>query len=449
MQEKMQKKSFNRYLWALTLPIVLQNLVTTALNLLDTVMIGRVGETELAAVGIANQFYFLYSLFIFGIAGGTGVLIAQLWGAKDKEVIKKVLGRSLLTAMALTSFVVLFGSGVSEWIIGLFNKDADIVRVGSEYLRITLLGYFFTSITFVFSSALRSINNTKLPMYASLVGLLTNGLLNYILIFGKLGFSPMHVKGAAIATITARTLECLVLLIAVYKLVPELTLSASDFEGLGQKMKKALQKITYPILINEACWGFGMVTYVALYAHLGIRATAAMQICSTVMNLFMVVAFGLSYSALVIVGNEVGAGSEKAVFEVSRHIRKMALGVSVFLAAVLFGISEPIMAFFNVSLEVKSMGMDILKVYSLMLPLRMINMLMIVGILRGGGDALFGTALQGSVMWFIGIPLTFVMGYVFKMPVPLVVGTVFVEEVIKGLWIQKRYKSEKWIKAMV
>lgn len=444
-----EKKKFNRYLWALTLPIVLQNLITTALNLLDTVMIGRVGETELAAVGIANQFYFLYSLFIFGIAGGCGVLIAQLWGAKETDTIKKVLGRALIMAMALTGVLVLVGSGVSEWLIGLFNKDAKIVSIGSEYLGITLLGYFFTSITFVVSSALRSINNTKLPMYASVVGLLTNGLLNYVFIFGKFGMTPLGVKGAAIATLIARTLECVVLMVCVYQCVPELSLKSNDFDGLDESVKKSLQKVTRPILFNEACWGFGMVTYVALYAHLGIQATAAMQICSTIMNLFMVVAFGLSYSALVIVGNEVGAGNNQGVFKASHHIRQMALKVGIVLSVLLFVISSPVMGFFNVSTEVKAMGMEILKIYSLMLPLRMLNMLMIVGILRGGGDALFGTALQGSIMWFVGIPLTFVMGYILKVSVPWVVGTAFVEEVVKGLWLQKRYKSEKWIKVMV
>lgn len=443
-----EKKSFNRYLFLLTIPIILQNLVTTALNLLDTVMIGRVGEVELAAVGIANQFYFLYSLFILGIAGGCGVLVAQLWGGQDKSNIKKVTARALLAAIGMTVVFVLAGSGFSEWIIQLFNDDPQIVSTGADYLRITLLGYLFTSITFVFSSSLRSINNTRIPMYASVFGLMVNGVLNYILIFGKLGIEPMYAQGAAIATLTARTLECLMLIYMTYKAVPELSLSMEDFKGLSDVMKKALEKVTFPILLNEACWGFGMVTYVALYAHLGTKATAAMQICSTIMNLFMVIAFGLSYAALVVVGNEVGAGKGAYAMQLSQNIRKLALKISLVLALALFGISEFSMTFFNVSPEVKQMAAQILMIYSLMLPLRMMNMLMIVGILRGGGDAFYGTVLQGSVMWLLGIPLTFVVGYVLKMPVPLVVGTSFVEEVVKGLLIQKRYREKKWIKVI-
>lgn len=285
-------------------------------------------------------------------------------------------------------------------------------------------------------------------MYASVFGLMVNGVLNYILIFGKLGIEPMYAQGAAIATLTARTLECLMLIYMTYKAVPELSLSMEDFKGLSDVMKKALEKVTFPILLNEACWGFGMVTYVALYAHLGTKATAAMQICSTIMNLFMVIAFGLSYAALVVVGNEVGAGKGAYAMQLSQNIRKLALKISLVLALALFGISEFSMTFFNVSPEVKQMAAQILMIYSLMLPLRMMNMLMIVGILRGGGDAFYGTVLQGSVMWLLGIPLTFVVGYVLKMPVPLVVGTSFVEEVVKGLLIQKRYREKKWIKVI-
>ncbi|SDK23479.1 MATE family efflux transporter [Natronincola ferrireducens] len=444
----MNKKSFNRYLFSLTLPIVLQNLITTGLNLLDTFMIGLVGETELAAVGIANQFYFLFSLFIFGIAGGTGVLIAQLWGGQDKQSIKKVLGRSLITATLLTGVFILLGSSFTEQIIKLFNKDLDIVSNGVQYLNITLWGYFFTSVSFVLASALRSINNTKIPMYGSLFGLVINGALNYILIFGRLGFSPMFVQGAALATLIARILECLILVYFIYRFVPELALSFNDFTGMQKNMKKALKKVTYPVLFNEACWGIGMVTYVGLYARLGTQAAASMQICSTIMNLFMVVAFGLAYSALVVVGNEVGAGNLDRAMEVSRKIRTMAVKVSVFLSILLFVIAGPVAMIFNVSLTVKNMVISILKIYSLMLPLRMMNMIMIVGVHRGGGDALYSTVLQGSAMWVVGIPLTFLMGYVFKMPFPLVVGTVFVEEVVKGILIQKRYRSNKWMRVV-
>lgn len=445
----MKASKFYRYLFALTVPIILQNLITTSLNMLDTMMIGRIGEVPLAAVGIANQFYFLFTLFIFGIAGGNGVLIAQLYGKKDFENIKKVFCRSLTTGITLTLIFSFIGLANAERIIGLFNKSPEIVTVGSSYLRITIVGYLFTGISFVLASALRSIKHTKLPMYASFIGLCVNGTLNYLLIFGHLGFPQLNTTGAAIATIIARTIECFILVIATVKWAPELSLKIEDFYTLSPLMEKSLRKVTLPILFNEACWGIGSVTYIALYAHLGTQATAAMQISSTIINLFMVIAFGLSYSALVVVGNEVGANEIKRAFESSKKIRHITVIVGVVIAAILFPLAPVVTLFFNVSETVQSMTQSVIQVFALMLPFKIMNMVMIVGVLRGGGDATFGSVLQGFTLWCIGIPLTYIAGFVLHQPLHYVVGISVVEELVKLVIITRRYHSKSWIKNVI
>lgn len=445
----MKKSTFYRYLFALTLPIILQNLITTSLNLLDTMMIGRLNENALAAVGIANQFYFLFSLFIFGIAGGSGVLIAQLYGKKDYETIKKVLSRSLISGMTLTLIFSFIGLAGAEKIIGLFNKTPYIVETGSGYLRITIVSYLFTSVSFVLASGLRSIKHTKLPMYASFIGLCINGGLNYLLIFGHLGFTALGTTGAAIATLIARTIECIILIVVTVKWVPELHLSLDDFYTLPPHMEKALKKVTLPILFNEACWGIGSVTYIGLYAHLGTQATASMQIASTIINLFMVIAFGLSYSALVVVGNEVGANDLKKAFEVSKKIRHLSLITGVTIAVILFPSAPVVVYLFNVSETVQVMTKNVLQIFALILPFRIINMVMIVGVLRGGGDATFGSLLQGFTLWGIGIPLTYVAGFVLHQPLHYVVGISVVEELVKLIIISRRYQTKTWIKNVV
>lgn len=445
----MKKKSFTSYLLTLTLPIIIQNLITTSLNLIDTFMIGRVGESELAAIGIANQFYFLFSLFIFGIAGGAAVLIAQLWGHNDRRQIKKVLAHSLMYASIIAGIFVTTGYMFTEEIISLFNSSERVLYHGSVYLNITLIGYLFTSISFVLAAGLRSVNHTKIPMYASVIGLITNIILNYMLIFGRAGFMPMGVQGAAIATLVARGIECLMLIYFVSHQVPELTLGLKDFTNLHSATKNILHKVTLPILCNEACWGLGMVTYVGLYARLGIPQAAAIQVCSTVINLFMVIAFGLAYSALVIIGNDVGAGNQEKVLWASQKIRALGWKVGVGLGVLLFFIAPSLSNMFNVTPEVKWLVTTVLRVHSVLFPLRMVNMIMIVGILRGGGDAMFSTVTQGLVMWCVGIPLTYVAANVLGWELPVVVSVLFVESVIQGIIIQKRYKSNRWIKKLV
>lgn len=445
----MSKKHFYRSLFYLTIPIVLQNLITTSLNLLDTLMIGRLGEIPLAAVGIANQYYFLFTLFIFGIAGGAGVLIAQLFGKKNYTSIKKVVARSLLTGVSLATVFAFIGLACAEDIIGLFNSTPEIISTGASYLKITIVGYLFTSISFVLASALRSVNETKLPMEASFLGLCINGFLNYCLIFGAWIFPTLGVEGAAIATIVARIIECFVLLLFTYKRVPELRMGLDDFFSMSPETYKALKQVTLPILFNEACWGIGSVTYIALYANLGAQSAAAMQISSTIINLFMVVAFGLSYSALVVVGNKVGAGELEGAFRSSLHIRGISRWIGCGVALSVFGVSSIVPQFFSVSETVMLMTRNVLLVFACMLPFRIMNMVMIVGVLRGGGDAAFGSLLQGCTLWLIGIPLTYLIGYVYHMPLHYVVGISVIEELVKLLMIRYRFKSRKWLKQLV
>lgn len=442
-------KKFYKNLLTITLPIILQSLITSSLNMLDTMMIGKVGEIELASVGIANQYYFLFTLFILGIAGGCGVLVAQLWGKNDRDNIKKVLSKSLIMSLLISLIFTFVGFMIPGKIMEIFNKNVLVVAIGSEYLRITVMSYIFTGISFIFASALRSIENTKLPMLASLLGLIVNATLNYVLISGNFGMPELKTQGAAIATLIARICECSMILFAIYLKGKVLNIKLSDLRGLSENLTKTLSTVTIPILLNEACWGLGNVTYIAIYARIGTGAAASMQICSTIMNLFMIFAFGLAYAALVIIGNEIGANREDTAIESSKKISRLSILISLVLSAVLFILAKPIISFFNVSDEVKLASNYILYVYSLVMVVKVYNSVMIVGILRGGGDTAYGSILQGITLWCIGIPLAFMAAFVLHLPVYFVVAFTAVEEIIKVFFMIKRFKSFKWIKNMV
>src|SRR3712207_3244096 len=273
-EDIIKDKAFYKKLFFITIPIVIQNLIASSLNMLDTLMIGKVGEVELAAVGIANQYYFLYSLIAMGIGAGCGVFIAQLWGKRDKENIKRALGIGLIGGGIISIMFMSVGIIIPEKIMALFNKDPRVIKIGSEYLVIVAISYFFSSITFNYAAALRSIENTVLPMVASFIGLIANGVLNYVFIFGKLGITPMGVKGAAIATVIARTTECLIILISVYAKNKVLNAKIKELISPSKKVIDAIYKVTIPIVLNEACWGLGNVTYAAIYGRIGTGAAA-------------------------------------------------------------------------------------------------------------------------------------------------------------------------------
>lgn len=413
--------------------------------MLDTLMIGKIGEVELASVGIANQFYFLFSLAIFGISAGCGVFIAQLWGKKDEKNIKKTLGVGMLLGGIVTVIFTLLGFFIPETIIGIFNKDNQVISLGSSYLIIAAASYFFTMVTFNYSAALRSIGNANLPMWASFSALLINGSLNYILIFGKFGFEPMGVQGAAIATLIARMVETSIIVTFSSLKVSALRGKIGEFMGASKELKEGISKTALPIIITDLCWGLGNVTYAVVYGRIGTSATASIQICMTVLNFFFIVIYGLAASAVVIVGNEIGAGNEEKGMLYAGRISKLSLQIGVILALLLFVSASHIIKLFAVSHEVKMSTLYILYVYSLMLIPRVYTIILIVGILRGGGDNTYGTIVQGATLWGIGIPLAFFGAFYLGLPVYYVVALTAIEEFIKCIILTKRYRSGKWI----
>ncbi|MGL4688413.1 MAG: MATE family efflux transporter, partial [Fusobacteriaceae bacterium] len=303
-----ENKKFYRTLVVITIPIVIQNLIASSINMLDTVMIGNVGQEELAAVGIANQYYFLFSLAIFGVAAGCGVFIAQLWGKKDIKNIKSTLGVGLISSVLITLIFVAFGIIYPREIMGIFSVDKKVIELGRDYLLIVSVSFILTAISFSYASALRSVRNSSLPMWASVGALIVNGVLNYVLIFGKLGFSPMGVRGAAIATLTARTVEVSILIYYIYGREHILKATAKELFNLSGTMVANIFKVATPIILNDICFGLSTVTYSAIYGRIGTEAIATIQICTTVFTLFLVLIYGLANSAVVVVGNEIGAG---------------------------------------------------------------------------------------------------------------------------------------------
>lgn len=438
--------SFYKRVFILTLPIIIQNLIVQMLNMSDTLIVGRLGEKELASVGIANQYFFFFSLILFGINAGTSMFISQFWGKKDKLSITKTSSLGVFLSIIISVIFTIIAFLFSKEIIGIFNNDIDVLSLGSKYLLIVAISYIFTGISLSFSFSSRSIENTFLPMISSLIAFFVNLFLNYVLVFGKIGFPPMGVAGSAWATVIARILETCIILIYVYK--KDLFIRFSPkvlFETKFSFLKPVLLGII-PILINEIVWGLGNVSYNIIYARLGVGAAATIQITTTIINLFMIIIFALGNSAMIIVGKEIGKGDISSGKKYANKIYKLALIIGTFIGFTIYILANKIVLFFNMSPEVLQASSIILKISAFILILRTYNFMMIVGILRGGGDAKFGVILQGIIMWFIGIPSVYVAAFILKLPIYYVVAFCITEEILKLIFISFRFKSGKWIK---
>lgn len=439
-------RGFLKKMLLIAVPIMLQNLVSSSLNMVDTIMIGKLGEVEIAAVGIANQYFFLFNMIILGLSAGCSVFISQYWGMKDFKNIKRIIGLGLLSAIVASIVFMISGFINPERIILIFNKDSQVMEIGGRYLSIVLFSYIFTAISLIYSFSLRSIGNTITPLIVNVIALLTNVFLNYVLIFGKFGVPALGVEGAALATLIARVIEALVIIIFVYKGKGVLAAKFSELKDLSMAFVKRSYKIIIPVLLNDLLWASASLIYSVVYGRMGIEATASVQICNTVNNMFMVVTFGMASAASIMIGKSIGEGKEDEAVDYGRKFMVVSFFVSLIIGLGLALMSPFILTLFNVSEQVRRSSLIMLYTISVIFVIRFMGLLIIVGILRGAGDARRALVIEGSTMWLIGVPLTILGAFVFKLPVHMVYGLAIIEEIVKFILGFKRLRSGKWIK---
>ncbi|WP_293396883.1 MATE family efflux transporter [Peptoclostridium sp.] len=449
MQILMIDKEFYKTMLKISIPIIIQSFVASSLNMIDTIMIGRLGETPLAAVGIANQYFFLFNLTVIGICSGCGVFISQFWGKKDIRNIRRTHGLSLLFVTMAAVLFTLPALIIPDKIITVFNIDSSVIELGAKYLLIVVVSYIFTGITFAYSFSLRSTENAIPPMIVSTVALLLNTVLNYGLIFGNLGLPQLGVAGAAIATVIARLAESIFIVAYVYAKNGPLAGRLGELVDIDSKFMGKVIHIIMNVVLNEACWGFGFVAYSVVYGRIGTQAIAAVQICNTIQNIFMVVIFGMASASAVMIGNCIGAGEEEKAR--NNAYRFTALGTAVgLIIAVLLALAAPfIVSFFNVSGSVARDSLWMLYITAGSLIVRVFNIIMIVGVLRGGGDTKFSLLTEAFTMWFIGVTTAVIGAFLLRLPVYWVYALVILEEIVKFAIVLYRLISNRWVKNIV
>jgi putative MATE family efflux protein len=442
-------REFYTSLLTIGLPLAVQNMIGTSLNMVDTILVGWLGMAQIAAVGIANQYYLLMSIIVLGIYSGCGVFISQFWGRKDTHNIGKVLGAGLLAGVSLAVVFTLPAVLFPEKIISIFNTDPVVIRDGAAFMRIVSLSYAITAVSFGFSTALRSIGKAVVPMVASIIALVINTILNYLLIFGYFGLPAMGVRGSATATLIARCVEVAILLVYVYGFEKLLAVRIAYVLELSGEFVGRIFKTVLPVVLNEGCWALGFVMYSVVYGRIGTNAIASVQIYSTIQNLFLVGIFGLASASAVMIGHKIGAGEEEEGKAYAWRFSLLSWIGGIVLGGALALLSPLILRGFNASGEVYYSALQILHIVSLIMPLRMFCIVLIVGILRGGGDAKYAFYFEAFTMWGIGVPLAFMGAFVFKLPVQWVVALVMFEEVAKFSLGLRRLISGKWIRNVI
>lgn len=445
-----ENKRFYKLLISLCIPIIIQNLISTSVNVIDTVMISSLGETSVASIGVANQFFFLFNMTLSGLTGGAGLFISQFYGKNDTNNIKKVTGLNVLLGIILGLIFFIPALFFPKLIIHFFSYDTNVIKLCIDYFSIIAFCYPLIAVSTVFSMGSRSVRNPKLGMICSAIALISNIILNYGLIFGNLGLPALGVKGAALATVIARLIEFLLLVSYVYVFKKNyiLRFNLSNLKSIDKSFISAFFTKSTPILLNDSGWAIGTVLYSVAYSKAGTSAIAASQIATSTGNFFIMTAVCVAIGASIMLGNELGADNKEVAIDYAKKFSKIVFIVGTILGILLIFNIPMLLKMFSVS---DSLAPDIIKIFvimGLLMGLKSFNTLLIIGVLRSGGDTKYSLFLELGCMWLVSLPLTFIFA-IKGAPIYVLVLLTYSEEIVKFIFGVPRAMSKKWVANIV
>lgn len=449
MKKVFRDTAFFKTMLMLAIPITFQSFITSSLNFVDTVMVGSLQEAAISAVGLANQYIFIFTLCIMGINAGANVFMSQMWGKRDVKGIKTFLGVDLTVGMVASCLFGAMAFFCPEIIMKVMTPDEEVILIGVNYLRIVAVSCLFVNFTQAYSTALRSTEQTKLPMYGSLIGVGLNILLNWIFIFGKCGAPAMGVEGAALATTIARLIEMLFIIGIVYISKNKISARIKEMFNYNLRTMGAYFKTSWSVIVNELIFSAGTAAYSIAYAKISTNASATMQISSTIINMFFIFLTGVGTAAAIMIGNKIGAGEEKRAKEYANHVAILTPFIGIILGVCMWLFAPVVSGWFDIQPETYNAAVMVLRIMAVFMPLRAFNSIMIIGVFRGGADTTYSMLVQAVTIMCYSVPLAFIGAVLLKWPVHLVFFLVCTEEMIKMPFELWRLKSGRWMKNLV
>lgn len=441
-------KSFYKKTLKLAVPITLQCLITTGVNMMDSIMVGLLGEEPLSAVSLANQFINIFTFACMGLGQGSSIMASRFWGMQDKDALRRTISISLRYALALAMIFTAVTFFVPEWIMQMYIDDPGVISEGVRYFEFSTYCYLFWGLSLVGSNILRSIGQASIPLFTSCLAFVSNVGLNYIFIFGKLGMPAMGVAGAALGTLIARILEFAATFGYLFFMDKSVGYRIRDILLPGRHLTREFFKIAFPVVVSDSLQGFGNNFIAMITGQVGAQFVAAYSITTVTQQMSSVLTQGVAQSSSVVIGHTLGSsGTEKAKKEADAFIG-LGILVGVVAAGLILILSGPIISIYNITDTTRNIARQLMYAIAFIILFRAINSILTKGVLRGGGDTRFLMVADIIFLWVASVPLGYLTGVVLAAPAFIIYCALRIDEILKCVLCFTRLRSGKWIKTI-
>lgn len=441
-------KNFYRNFLKLCSMLVLQNVVTLSVNLADNIMLGAFSETALSGVTTVNQVQFVFQQLLMALGDGLVIFGSQYWGKKETKPVRKISAWAMCTGIFIALILFILASFFPRQLLGLFTTDQTIIEAGLSYLAIIRFTYFFFAVTQILLATLRCVEIAGIAFGLSVMTLIINCSINWILIYGHFGAPRMGAAGAAVGTLTARIAEICVLITYISKKQSWIGIRIQDYLQADWKFGRKYYKVVCPLLVIQGLWGVNTALQTAILGHMTAAAIAANSAAS---NLFLMVksaAVGAASAASVTMGKTIGSGDLKLAKLYSKKLQKLFVVMGIICGVLLFFICIPVLSLYQLSPETREMANTFLMILSVVMVGMSYQMPTNGGIIRGSGSIAYSMKVDLISTWAIVIPLSMFMAFVVKASPAIVVCCLNADQIFKCVPAFLKCNYGHWIKTM-
>ena len=438
--------SFYKKAMLIIIPVLLQNMINQGVNMMDTIMVGQLGEVSISASSLANQFYVIFTFICMGVSAAGLVLASQYWGAEDYKTVHRVFDLILQLIIIAGALMAVITAFFPQQIMSIYTDDVDVIIEGGRYLRITALIYVPHGISLVISNVIRSTGNARLGLVVSIMSFFVNIFCNYVFIFGKLGLPAMSVMGAALGTLAARVVELVVTVVYMWKFEKNLRYHVKGLIKLPTRaLLSEFKRLGLPAVISDTILALAASAISMILGHMGREVVSAYAIVAVLERLCTVATLGIASAAGVMIGQTVGAGKFEQARREGYTFLSMScvIGVIAMIIVRIAGVWS--IGFYEITEDTVSVAVSMISASAILVFFQAVQSALSKGILRGGGDTRFLMVADVIFQWCASIPLGYLAGIILGWSPFWVLIMLRIDYVIKSVWLVFRLAGDKWI----